>query len=71
MCLVCKYICKYLELVNKKILIILETCSLFTPLIYQLKIKCKDGGSYFQKYQKYRQLEIEKYFFQLFYFKNF
>ena len=41
-------------------LIILKTCSLFTSWIYQVKIKCKDGSSYFYKYQKYRSLEIEK-----------
>ena len=35
-------------------------CSLFTSEIYQPKIKCKDGGSYFYKNQKYRSLEIEK-----------
>ena len=28
--------------------------------IYQPKRKCKDGGSYFYKSQKYRQLENEK-----------
>ena len=28
--------------------------------IYQPKIKYEDGGSYFYKNQKYRQLEIEK-----------
>ena len=34
--------------------------SLFTSQIYQLKIKCKDGGSYFYKNKKYRRLQIEK-----------
>ena len=33
---------------------------IITSEIYQLKIKCKDGGSYFYKNQKYRSLEIEK-----------
>ena len=28
--------------------------------IYQPKIKCKSGGSYFEENQKYRPLEIEK-----------
>ena len=36
------------------------TCSLFTAQIYQPKIKPKDGASYFYKYKKCRQLEIEK-----------
>ena len=35
-------------------------CSLFTSSISQPKIKCKDGGSYFYKNQKYRLLEMEK-----------
>ena len=30
--------------------------------IYQLKIKCKGGGSYFYKNQKYRLLEIDFFF---------
>ena len=34
--------------------------SLFTSHIFQLKIKFKDGGSYFYKNQKYRRLQIEK-----------
>ena len=37
-------------------------CSLLTPYIYQLKIKCQDGGSYFYKNQKYKPLEIKKIF---------
>ena len=45
---------------NKKFLFILKTCSLFTSQIYRPKAKCKDGGSYFQKNQKHRPLEIEK-----------
>ena len=35
-------------------------CSLFTSQIYQLKMKCKDRGSYFYKNKKYRLLHIEK-----------
>ena len=36
------------------------------------KTKCKDGGSYFYKNQKYRPLEIggKIFFFQLFHFRN-
>ena len=37
-----------------------QTCSLFMSQIYQPKMKCKDGGLYFYKNQKYRQLEKEK-----------
>ena len=29
-------------------------------MIYQTKIKCKDGGSYFYKNQKCRPLKVEK-----------
>ena len=36
--------------------------SLFTSHIFQLKIKFKDGGSYFYKNQKYRRLQIVSYF---------
>ena len=46
------------------------SCSLFTSKIYQPKIKCKDGGSYFHKNKKYRQLEIEQNIFQLFHFRT-
>ena len=35
-------------------------CSLFTSQIYQLKMKCKDRGSYFYKNKKHRPLHIEK-----------
>ena len=38
--------------------------------IYQPKIKCKDRDSYFDKNKKYRPLETEKKFFQLFHFRN-
>ena len=34
--------------------------------IYLLKIKCKGGGSYFYKNQKYRRLEIDFFFFSNF-----
>ena len=44
---------------NKKFLIILKTCSLFVPQIYQLKMKC-EGSSYFYENKKYRSLETEK-----------
>ena len=31
-------------------------------IYYQLKIKCKGGGSYFYKNQKYRRLEKDFFF---------
>ena len=35
-------------------------CSLFMSYVYQPKIKCKGGGSYFSKSQKYWSLQIQK-----------
>ena len=41
----------------------LNICSLFTSSIYQAKIKCKGGDSYFYHNRIYRPLEIETNFF--------
>ena len=45
---------------NNKLLIILKTYVHYYVIDLSTKIKCKDGGSYFYKNQKYRRLEIEK-----------
>ena len=45
---------------NNKLLRILKTCSLCTSKIYQPKIKCEDGVSYFYKNHKYRRRKKEK-----------
>ena len=39
-------------------------------IVYQPKIKCKDGGSHFYKNKKYRRLKKDKNVFQLFHFSN-
>ena len=49
----------------------LNICSLFTSSIYQAKIKCKGGDSYFYNNRIYRPLEIETNFFSIISFQRF
>ena len=49
---------------------LMTLCSLFTSQIYQPKIKCKGGGSYFQKTKTKDRLTSNKKNFQLIHFRK-